>query len=58
MFLPTLPYGGGKTARQTVTFGGVRYGRGGGDGELSESLNLSTLQFPALSQRPPRTQAG
>ena len=32
MFLPTLPYGGGKTARQTVTFGGVRYGRGGGYG--------------------------
>lgn len=58
MFLPQIPYGSAKTTRQIVNFRGVRYGRGGSDGELAESLNLSSRQFPALSQRRARATVG
>ena len=49
--MPYLRYGSAKGQQQTVTFGGLRYGRGGSDGEFSETLNLSSRQFPTLSQR-------
>ena len=58
MLLPQLPYGSAKTTRQFIQFRGVRYGRGGGDGELAESQNLSSGQFPALSQRGARGTVG
>ncbi len=58
MFLPQIPYDSDKTTRQIIQFRGVRYGRGGGDGELAESLNLSSRQFPALSQRRARAVVG
>lgn len=40
-----------KQLQQIVAFGGVRYGRGGNDGEFSETENLSARQYPTLSQR-------
>ena len=58
MFLPQLPYGSAKNTRQIINFRGVRYGRGGSDGELAESYNLSSGQFPALSQRRARATVG
>lgn len=48
---PFLNYTSNKQVRQVVQFGGVRYGRGGQDGEFSETLNLSSRQYPTLSQR-------
>lgn len=50
-FVPLMKYSSKKTMQQIVTFGGVRYGRGGSDGDFSETENLSDRQFPALSQR-------
>lgn len=58
MFLPQLPYGSAKNTRQIINFRGVRYGRGGSDGELADSHNLSSGQFPALSQRRARATVG
>lgn len=48
---PFLKYEGNKQLQQVIQFQGVRYGRGGVDGEFSETENLSARQFPALSQR-------
>lgn len=58
MRLPYLSAGGGKQDRQIIQFGGVRYGQGASDGELEESLGLSSAQFPCLSQREGRKRAG
>ena len=55
MFLPHLNPSTGKTKQQLVGFGGVNYSAGASDGELSESLNLSSRMFPALTQRMGRT---
>lgn len=43
-----------KTERDTVAFGGINYGEGAGEGELSESAGLSSASYPALSPRAPR----
>ena len=51
MKLPQMPYAGDRRNQQVLQFGGLQYGRAGGDGEFSETLNLSSRQFPALSQR-------
>lgn len=56
MFLPHLNPNTGKTKQQLVGFGGVNYSAGASDGELSESLNLSSRMFPALTQRVGRTE--
>ena len=56
--LPYMPYEGGKYQQKIIQFGGIRYGRGGSDGELAESMNLSARQYPALSQRMERAEAG
>lgn len=56
--LPYMPYEGGKYQQKIIQFGGIRYGRGGSDGELAESVNLSARQYPALSQRMERAEAG
>ena len=56
-WLPAMPYGESKTDRQIVQFGGVRYGQGGHDGEFSDTHNLSSRQYPALSQREGRAGA-
>ena len=56
--LPYMPYEGGKYQQKIIQFGGIRYGRGGSDGELAESMNLSARQYPVLSQRMERAEAG
>lgn len=56
--LSYMPYSGSKSQQQIIQFGGIRYGRGGSNGELAESFNLSARQFPALSQRMARAVAG
>lgn len=56
--LPYMSYEGSKYQQKIIQFGGIRYGRGGSDGELAESMNLSTRQYPALSQRMERAEAG
>lgn len=56
MFLPHLNPNKGKTKQQLVGFGGVNYSAGASDGELAESLNLSSRMFPALTQRVGRTE--
>lgn len=56
-----LPYMTAKTNRatqQTIAFGGVNYGLRPGDGELAESLGLSSARYPCLSQRAGRKTFG
>ena len=50
--------GASKSKKQIIAFGGVNYSREAGDGELLESLGLSSAQFPCLSQRAGRKTAG
>ncbi len=50
-FVPMMQYAARKSAQQMVSFAGLQYGRGGSDGEFSQTKNLSTRQYPALSQR-------
>ena len=56
MYLPQMKYKSDKHISQIVRFGGIHYGRGGADGEFAETENLSSMQFPALSQRKSRKQ--
>ena len=58
MRLPYMRSGAGKSQKQIITFGGVNYSREAGEGELLESLGLSSAQFPCLSQRSGRKTAG
>lgn len=51
MRLPQMQYAGDRRKQQTLQFGGIQYGRSGGEGDFSETLNLSSRQFPTLSQR-------
>lgn len=51
MLLPQVHYSGDRRSQQVIQFGGIQYGRLGGEGEFSETQNLSSRQFPALSQR-------
>lgn len=51
MKLPYLTAATGKSRKQIISFGGVNYSRDTRDGELLESLGLSSAQFPCLSQR-------
>ena len=55
MFLPLIPCTSNKVTRQIVQFGTIRYDRNGLEGDFSETLNLSSDQFPALSQRKGRS---
>lgn len=51
MRLPGLPFQKGKQQQQIIQFGGLNFGQNFGDGEVQESFNLSSAQFPTLSQR-------
>lgn len=56
-----LPYMTAQTNRakqQIIAFGGVNYGLRPNDGELSESLGLSSARYPCLSQRAGRKTYG
>ena len=54
MKLPQMQYAGDRRTQQTIQFGALQYGRGGGEGDFAQTLNLSSRLFPALSQRPGR----
>ncbi len=58
MFLPYFPARTRAAARQIVAFRGINYGEGAAEGELEESLGLSTRRFPCLSQRRSRERVG
>ena len=51
MKLPYFTAAANRNRRQTILFGGVNYSQDTQDGELAESLNLSSMRFPCLSQR-------
>lgn len=46
------------TRQQTLQFNGVRYAKATQDGDLAESLNLSSREFPGLTQRLGRAVVG
>lgn len=46
------------TRQQIIRFNGVCYTKAAGDGDLAESLNLSSREFPGLTQRLGRIQVG
>lgn len=58
MILPKMQYAPNKYKKTIVNFGGINYGQNYRDGELQESLGLSSEQFPCLSQRSGRTRTG
>lgn len=51
MRFPQLKNPGRRGQRQVVAFGGVNYGMGYQDGELRDSLGVSSSLFPALTTR-------
>lgn len=51
MRLPQMQYAGDRRKQQALQFGGLQYGRNSGEGEFAETRNLSSRQFPTLSQR-------
>lgn len=58
MKMPTLRYTENRTRQQVVEFGGLNYGRTTKDGDLSETLNMSSRHYPAMSQRMGRKRVG
>ena len=58
MQLPKLKYNAPSTRQQILQFNGVRYTKATSDGDLAESLNLSSREFPGLTQRLGRSQVG
>ena len=55
--MPLLPYlreVQNPTKKYTVTFRGLNYGEGTQDGEFAETYNLSTDQYPCITQRAER----
>lgn len=58
MRLPYMPARTNKAKQQVIAFGGVNYGPQPNDGELSESLGLSSARYPCLSQRAGRKTFG
>lgn len=58
MKLPYMTAAVGKAKQQIIAFGGVNYGLHPKDGELLESMGLSSERYPCLSQRGGRKTAG
>ncbi len=57
--LPSIPYNRKKSARRTqeiVAFRGLNRTQNTQDGDLCDALNLSTAQYPTITQRGKRTQ--
>lgn len=51
LHFPRLPSRRQKTQRQIITFRGVNYGNGTAEGQLEDSRNLSSEQYPCMSPR-------
>lgn len=58
MRMAYMAAGSSQTKRQIIAFGGVNYGLRTNEGELSESLGLSSARYPCLSQRAGRKSVG
>ena len=58
MKLPYLTDTGERSQKYIVAFRGINYGEGYVDGELSESRNLSSEQYPCMTQRAARVPEG
>ena len=58
MFLPYLAETSSPSKKYTVAFRGINYGEGHMDGEMSECQNLSSEQYPCISQRAARVKVG
>lgn len=56
--LPYLQEVQNASKKYSVTFRGVNYGEGTQDGEFAETYNLSTDQYPCITQRAARVMAG
>lgn len=56
--LPFLKETNNKSKKYVVAFQGINYGEGYTDGEFSETRNISTAEYPCVSQRFSRTQVG
>ena len=51
MMLPEIPYNLSKERRQIATFAGLNCSEGAADGELTDSLGLTSDDYPALRPR-------
>ena len=58
MRLPYLTPTESATKKYIVAFRGLNYGEGYGDGELLDSRNMTTEQFPCLAQCPVKAEVG
>lgn len=58
MNLPYLKTSKRKSAQTVVSFRGVNYGEGGGDGQLEDSRNVTSERYPVLSPRAGRSIEG
>ncbi len=58
MLLPFLSEVQNPSKKYTVLFRGLNYGEGTQDGEFAETYNLSTDQYPCITQRAKRVDAG
>lgn len=58
MRLPVLPYNRKKIQRQITAFYGLNRSENFKDGELADSLGLSSASFPCLTQRAGREEMG
>lgn len=56
--LPYLSEVQNPSKKYSVVFRGINYGEGTQDGEFSETLNLSTDQYPCITQRAERMMRG
>ena len=56
--LPYLQEVQNASKKYTVSFKGINYGEGTQDGEFAETENLSTDQYPCITQRAERIRAG
>ena len=58
MNLPYLKTSKRKSAQNIVSFRGVNYGEGGGDGQLEDSRNVTSERYPVLCPRAGRSIEG
>lgn len=58
MYLPLVTAASGKTRRQIVKFGGLNRAQDAKEGELRDSVGLSSREWPCLSQRRGRRLVG
>ena len=58
LLLPYLTEVSKASKKYTVSFRGLNYGEGAQDGEFADTYNLSTDQYPCITQRAKRVESG